>query len=132
MAAFAFTIPGPPVPLARARATLGGHHYTPGPSRKYQSAGGVLAQVAMIRANWPLGGRGPFRLSVRVYRACDRGDLDNFVKMSADLLTKVKAWSDDARVRELSAWMGIDKRSPRMEIRVETIAEYGTTLEWTP
>lgn len=59
-------------------------------------------------------------LVVRVYRAAMRGDLDNFVKCVSDALNGV-AYPDDRHVTSMQAWMGLDRKRPRVEVEVRKL-----------
>jgi Holliday junction resolvase RusA-like endonuclease len=126
-----FTIPGPPVPQARARAGRGGHHYTPAKSRAYLSRVRDSAHVAMVFANaakrptrdlaWAPKGTGPFAVELDVYRAANRGDADNFAKGIKDGMTRAGVWLDDRYVTSLAVRMHIDRSNPRAEVIVRRL-----------
>ncbi len=60
----------------------------------------------------------PVVVSMTVYRAAKRGDLDNFQKCLLDSLNGV-AWVDDSQIVEIHARREDDKLNPRVEVRIE-------------
>lgn len=64
---------------------------------------------------------GPVVVSLVVYRAAKRGDLDNFQKVLLDALKGV-AFVDDSQVVEIHARREDDKANPRVEVCVEPAA----------
>lgn len=121
-----FTVPGPPVPCGRPRV-VNGHAFTPPKTEAYEQAAGLCIMQAMTRCRWTLGTRGPFRVELDVYRAAERGDVDNYAKSILDAATRARAWSDDARVTELEVRLFVDRVKPRVEgrIRVEVVRTEG-------
>ena len=95
MTTLRFTVPGPPVPQARARSAKNGRHYTPDRSREYASLVALFAGSAAHITRWPMRTRGPFRVTIDAYRIADRGDVDNMAKGLTDPLTKIGVWADD-------------------------------------
>ena len=113
-----FTVPGDPVPKARARVVTGSngntHSYTPD---KTVSAEGVIKLFANLAGAKPM--EGPLALDVEIYlaipkswshkRSLDavhgitrpetRPDWDNFGKLVSDALNGV-AWRDDGQIVE--------------------------------
>jgi crossover junction endodeoxyribonuclease RusA len=101
-----FTVPGPPVPKARARVvtTKSGRarSYTPGPTVAYQQVVGRKALTARQNVSgWPWGMAGKhaprFGLDVIVYRSAKRGDWDNFGKAISDACNGI-LWADDRQI----------------------------------
>lgn len=117
-----FTVSAVPVPKARPRFSRTGHTYTPSATRDYER----LVQAAAIEAAIPFGRLPVFEagtlveLEVRVYRAANRGDLDNYLKAISDACNRV-VWSDDKQIVSVLAWMGVDKANPRVEVCVEAV-----------
>jgi Holliday junction resolvase RusA-like endonuclease len=121
-----FTIPGIPVPCARARIYRN-HGRTHGVTEKkteaYEKLVALCARSAMARTRWVVGGRGPFSTTIRVYRAARRGDSDNFAKGVKDGLTQAGVWEDDRYVEHLVVWLYVDKVKPRVEVEVRQLKE---------
>lgn len=114
-----FTVPGAPVPKARARV-VNGHAFTPARTRAYEKHVQDCAREALSRVAWKLDAPA-YALRVVVHRAAKRGDLDNFIKACSDALNGL-AWVDDARVTELSGRMAVDRANPRVEVEIEEVA----------
>jgi len=108
-----FTVPGQPVPWARA-AKSGKRHYTPAPQAAYK----ILVQIAARHARVPMLS-GPVALTIRAWWACPKAwervrepypggikttkpDIDNVVKLFMDALNGI-AYHDDDDVAELHA-----------------------------
>ena len=120
-----FTIPGPPVPLARARVVrnprtgkIGG--FTPDRSRAYENLVRLIGQAAVAKLRgWPVDAE--YRLTVRLwfgdYR---RRDVSNCVKAVEDGLNSV-AWVDDSQIAWIDASRGYDARAPRAEVEIESL-----------
>ena len=126
-----FTVPGPPVPKARARtfAGPGGHvlTLTPRKTARYErqvSALALLAVMTFLRRtgeHWPQHAAW-FRLSCRFYAARDAGDLSNFVKTIEDAMNTI-VWPDDRAVKRYGDMrLETDRVNPRAEITVEAFA----------
>ena len=108
-----FTVPGQPVPKARAR-TVRGHSYTPEPTRRYERAVAVLAQAAGLRPTAE-----PVSVTVAVFMGdARRRDLDNCIKAITDGLNGV-AYADDSQIVDLHAHKRIDRDYPRAVVTVE-------------
>jgi crossover junction endodeoxyribonuclease RusA len=98
---FELTVPGEPVPNARARAGAHGH-YTPRRTVEYRER----VQATWMVAGRPSLGDAPFVLSASFYRSSRREcDLDNLVKGVLDALNGL-AWADD---RQLVCLSGVHK-----------------------
>jgi Holliday junction resolvase RusA-like endonuclease len=119
-----FTIPGAPVPKARARKGRGGHWYTPEKTRNYEMRIAVHARqtlaVSGFRSQWPMDA--DYMLRARIYVPTRRRlDVDNVCKSLADGMIGM-LWDDDHRVGiECPPW-DVDKTNPRVEVTVEVIA----------
>lgn len=61
-----------------------------------------------------------FKLTVDVYFASDRPDLDNSAKVVLDCLQSCKAIKNDRLCSEIHARKLIDKEKPRIEFVIET------------
>jgi Holliday junction resolvase RusA-like endonuclease len=120
----AFTIPGPPVPKARARRGRGRSFYTPEKTRRYERHIGSSALAALatsgLRLQWPT--RAEYMLRARVFVPTRRRlDVDNVAKSLADGCIGV-LWDDDHRVGfHVDPWV-LDEANPRVEVEVEVIA----------
>lgn len=64
---------------------------------------------------------GDVALYVHVYRQQARGDLDNYAKVLCDSLNGA-AYNDDSQVVELHMYRHDDKRNPRVEVEIRSIA----------
>jgi Holliday junction resolvase RusA-like endonuclease len=119
----AFTIPGPPVPKARARKGRSGHWYTPEKTRSYERRIYAHARAALwasgFRSMWPMAA--DYMLRARIYAPTRRRmDVDNLVKSLADGCIGV-LWADDHRVGiECPPWE-VDKANPRVEVSIEVM-----------
>jgi Holliday junction resolvase RusA-like endonuclease len=102
---------------------VNGHAFTPPKTEAYEQAAGLCIMQAMTRCRWTLGTRGPFRVELDVYRAAERGDIDNYAKSILDAATRARAWSDDARVTELEVRLFVDRVKPRVEGRIRVEVE---------
>jgi Holliday junction resolvase RusA-like endonuclease len=142
----AFTIPGPPVPKARARVVTDKQGktrgVTPAKTRDYEKHVKTFAWSA--RANfdageyrksmrpdyafteplqWPWQEKTTrYGLSVRVYRSRDAGDLGNYEKTIEDAMNGV-IWPDDRRLhaRGEGGIFACEKGSERVEVEVWTL-----------
>lgn len=91
---FTLLVPGPPVPLERARSGAHGHHYLPRRSVEFRER----VQGCWLAAGRPSLGSQPFSLSVMFHRSSKRGaDLDNMVKAICDSLNGL-AFADDSQL----------------------------------
>jgi Holliday junction resolvase RusA-like endonuclease len=113
-----FTVPGPPVPCARARVMRGGHAFTPERTQAYESLVAWHARAAMGKTRWLAAATGAFRVELAVYRNRRSGDVDNFSKAALDGMTKAGVWLDDALVDELLVKLRLDRTAPRLEVLV--------------
>jgi Holliday junction resolvase RusA-like endonuclease len=115
-----FTVPGPPVPCARARVYPGADGktsaVTPAKTRAYKTHVGILALAARSdAASWPLAKL--YAVTLHVYRAEARGDWDNYAKGLCDALTGI-LWLDDSQVIEAHVVLHVDRVNPRAEVMV--------------
>lgn len=110
MSEIVFTIPGEPIPWARARISKSGIFFTPPKQKRYMNAIKLLAKSSM-RGKKPLKGA----LHVKIYAVfktpksktkggwkTSRGDIDNFQKICLDACNKI-IWDDDAQVCDIQA-----------------------------
>jgi Holliday junction resolvase RusA-like endonuclease len=116
-----FTIPGPPVPKARARVVNGGS-FTPQKTRDYEAHVATIALATRSReASWGLFGL--YGVTIDVYRRGGRGDADNYAKAVLDACNGV-LWKDDGQVRDLHVRVH-DVRvcggDPRVDVRAEVM-----------
>lgn len=95
---FHFTVPGPPVPKARARHGRGRRSYTPTKTASYEEKVALCARLALNKTKgWPTSPNARFFVECDVFRQHKRGDFDNFLKSILDGLNGV-AWTDDSQV----------------------------------
>jgi crossover junction endodeoxyribonuclease RusA len=85
-------------------------------ARDYQAQVGWWAKVAGL--NEMIGGN--VSVSMWVYRAQKRGDLDNRIKVLLDSLEGI-AYKNDDQVKELHAFLDDDKDNPRVVVQVEAL-----------
>jgi len=81
-------------------------------ARSYKEQAGWIAKSAggdMLAGN--------VAVTMRVYRAQRRGDLDNYTKVLLDSLKGV-VFADDDQVTQIHAFLDDDKKNPRVEIEV--------------
>lgn len=117
-----FTVPGDPVPKARARVVQGDdgrfRGVTPARTRAYEESVGWALREAY--AGNPLSG--PLRVTVAVFerkRAPQHhGDLDNYLKAVLDALNGI-AWDDDRQIVRLVGEIERGARAPRVEVEIE-------------
>ena len=97
-----FTIPGPPVPKARARVGRCGA-FTPQRTKEYEAKVRALALVARQKARQRMWA-GPVCLGVRFFvnRPEETPDIDNLIKSITDACSGV-IYKDDAQITHLWA-----------------------------
>jgi len=129
-----FTVPGPPVPKARARVvsrvedgetkTRG---VTPTKTRAYEKHVGVIAHATRVNAYqsralvepWPYASKlTRFGLLVKVYYSGAGGDGDNYVKSIADACNGV-LWVDDRQIDD-GRWIKAKVERGKERVEVET------------
>ncbi len=116
-----FTVYGAPVPKARARV-MRGFSFTPKRTKDYELAVKNAAIEALANCpKWVRDNAAGYRVSVAVYRAALRGDLDNYAKSALDAANKL-IFDDDRRVTEIHALMFLDRVCPRMLVEVEALS----------
>ncbi len=116
-----FTVPGPPVPKARARVVRRRGKitsFTPDRTKSYQDFAGMLALEARQRhGRWALDRR--YSVLVVVQRSAARGDVDNFGKAALDACNGV-LWADDRQVFELHVHvLEVAKGAEQLKVTVE-------------
>jgi len=113
-----FTVPGEPVPKARARISRSGRPYLPKKTRDYQKKVALCAKAAGVKELYT----GPVLVYVRFYmRNRVRKDVDNMAKSLLDGLNGV-IWGDDSQVWALIASKGIDRAYPRAEVELHFLS----------
>lgn len=124
---------GSPVPAARPRVVFG-HAYTPKKYEKYKAAltRYIKANAGTFERIHPEKGskarsiylaQNRYALSVQVYQAANRGDLDNFIKTAMDALTQANVIADDSQIDILQGYKTVNKNDPKMIILLEKIEE---------
>lgn len=91
----AFTVPGAPVPKARARVPRKGGAYTPERTKTAEERIGMYLKVAYPHMK-PVAGPVSVALTFSMNGA-QRGDWDNYSKLVCDALNG-KAWVDDRQI----------------------------------
>ena len=109
----AFTVPGSPVPKARARVVKG-HTYTPRQTVEAEERIGHFLKVRYPHLQ-PSTARLRVELVFRLKGV--RGDSDNFCKLVMDALNG-KAWVDDKQVDQLSITVQRQSDTPETRIAV--------------
>lgn len=129
MIRLSFTVPGPPVPKARARVyqqqnkrtgQVETRAITPDKTRAYEKHVQTCAYAAWLRlkqtgVRWPLDAI--YGLSVRVYRSRDMGDLSNYEKSIEDGAEGI-LWTNDKKIHrrgEGGIWH-VPKGQERIEV----------------
>ena len=119
---FSFTVPGPPVPCARARVyqdkrTGKTRAVTPSKTRSYEAKVAMMCRFAANLSRWEATGPSEYQVSIVVYRAKRLGDWDNYAKAITDGMKGI-AWEDDRQVTRAEVVMYVDKVNPRVEVMV--------------
>jgi crossover junction endodeoxyribonuclease RusA len=121
-----FTIPGAPVPKARARVSrqtlkdgrIVTRSHTPAKTASYEKHVGMFARSARPR-NWPL--ECAYKVSFIAYVDEDRADIDNYLKSLLDGAEGV-LWANDKSVRRIgSCEVILGDPNPRMVVEIETL-----------
>lgn len=108
-----FTVPGNPIPKARARSG-NGRHYTPDRTRAYED------KVRLSARHLPCLS-GPVKVHCTFYRQdAQPCDIDNLVKSILDGING-HAFTDDRQIVWLVAVKTIDRENPRAEVEVESV-----------
>lgn len=106
------TLPWPPSANRYWRKTRWGRVYTSPEARAYRWQAAMKALAQGVR---PV--KGMVIVELDLYRPANRGDTDNFVKVILDALNGV-AWADDKQVKRIEAEKFIDRKNPRVELRI--------------
>jgi Holliday junction resolvase RusA-like endonuclease len=123
-----FTVPGPPVPKARARTVLTSapgapfkfRSFTPQRTEKYEAHVKMCALVARSKIRgfkWPLEHEAGYKVNLNVYRNHKRGDFDNFFKAACDAMQGI-IYCNDNMIRAASGEMFDGDPKPRIEVEV--------------
>jgi len=121
-----FTIPGPPVPKARARVytqlrAVKPRAITPTKTLRWESHARMCALAARQREKAWRTDALAYDVVIRVYRSARRGDLDNYVKSALDSCNGI-VWADDSRVTHLEASVHeVAKGDERVVVIVEIV-----------
>lgn len=131
-----FVFNGSPSPAMRARVCQGGkRRFTPEPYASYKEALSLAlrAQYPSVKwgypdlpeTKWPASKRPPFdkwlkkqrfALAYYIYRAADRGDIDNYQKCIQDCIEQSGLIPNDKQITSVYGTMLIDKERPRIEV----------------
>ena len=123
----AFTIPGNPIPKARARGTVDAegntYYYTPGRTKHWEAQVKDAARLAMA-GRAPL--MGPVGVELWLWRGDKRrADADNCEKSILDACNGV-LWMDDDQVMDMHRYKRLDRENPRAKVKVWELVE----VEW--
>jgi Holliday junction resolvase RusA-like endonuclease len=124
-----FSVPGPPVPCARARVfadrnTGRVRSAVPARTRTYENHVRSVAQGAALAARWSVEDVASYAIELSVFRDVRRGDWDNFSKSITDACNGV-LWKDDRQISDAVVRVRYDKAAPRVEVTVERLAPSG-------
>lgn len=112
---FTFTVPGKPVPKARARVTSRGT-YTPASTRRYERAVKACALYARPKG-WDA--TTAYHVTTHVYFPdARRRDADNVQKAIWDACNGV-LWGDDSQIVSWGGTKRIDRENPRVVVVVD-------------
>jgi Holliday junction resolvase RusA-like endonuclease len=127
MTSLAFSVPGLPQPKQRPRVDgRNGRIYTPKKTGVFEQTLKVHAMRAIMLHRWPPRFEGPVAVWLHVYFPDARPrDIDNAAKSALDGANEV-VWKDDSQVHELHVYRRIDRAKPRLEFRVEPLAQGGS------
>lgn len=108
----AFTVPGNPIPKARARV-VDGRAYTPKSTAAWEET---------VRLHYRGGMHaGPLRVTLDFRRADRRrADWDNLAKAVTDALNGV-AWNDDSQIVEAHVRKIVDRANPGVTVGIEAV-----------
>lgn len=99
----------------------GGRIYVSEEARSYREEVSLICYQQQIK---PM--IGSLSISINVYRAQRRGDLDNFLKVAIDSL-KHRCYEDDDQIVQLIANRYDDKHNPRLEVTIHPWTLSGST-----
>lgn len=109
-----FTVPGNPIPKARARVLRTGRTYTPRSTQEHEET----VRIAAIKAGVKKVEEGPVRLVLHFYREnALRCDFDNLAKTVTDALNGI-AYEDDSQIVQCMTIKDWDPESPRTEVEI--------------
>ena len=95
------TVPGEPVPKARARRSAAGGWYTPKETRDAEAAIAITVKAAMSRHGITLDDTSRFSVALAFYVTTKkRHDIDNLAKLVLDACNGI-VWKDDSQVDRL-------------------------------
>lgn len=115
-----FTVPGPPVPKARARV-VDGHAFTPRRTAAYERLVAIIASAALGARPWLPDAL--YGVEVVVSRSASRGDWDNYAKSVCDACNGI-LWVDDRQIRDGRVLLRrVAKGHERVDVRVWTMPE---------
>ena len=115
-------VPGAPVPCARARVFTKSGSGEIGASSTHRTAAyekhvKIHAQIAANQARWKCADA-LYVVWIDVYRAANRGDVDNYFKALTDPMRGV-VYPDDRMIVEAHVYLYVDRDHPCAKIRVE-------------
>jgi len=113
---------GKPVPCARPRRSASGGVYTPAEYKNWKKAAAwaIAAEAKGDKMDLPV------RVTMNLYTETWHGDWDNFYKGAMDAIVDSKIIPNDGRKCVRPPLPGVDmldKKNPRLEIRIETMEE---------
>lgn len=124
MTLLAFTVPGDPIPKARARVVRG-HAFTPKRTEAYElrvrkAASDAIKHIAKAGIAWPTDAR--YEVSIVAHRRTAHAfDVDNLAKSVCDGVQGV-VFANDSQVDHLTiARAAVDRSSPRLVVTVRAM-----------
>jgi Holliday junction resolvase RusA-like endonuclease len=130
-----FTHHGPPIPAPRPRLGRFGTFNPPSYTR-YKDAlvKALRAEYGPLLMQFPASGSkersryladNRFRLILEVYRATNRGDVDNYLKTAQDAIQQAGLLADDSQIDEIFCRKHLDRESPRLVFTLERLQKGG-------
>lgn len=114
------TIPGKPVPKARARVMRGGWSFTPKKTLQQENLVKMIGLARRAASKLSIS-EGSFRLQVICYGSNPLADWDNLGKLISDALNGV-FWKDDRQVIDARVMkLPCAKGQERTEVQVESL-----------
>lgn len=115
-----FTVPGQPIPKARARVVRG-HAFTPETTAGHESV--IVAEARNAGVRGEPDAKAQWEIVCWFYRKGQRrADLDNLLKTVLDALNGV-VWADDNQIVAIKAYKRREDKLPRTLIEIREVRE---------